>query len=37
MQIDLIGVPLDFGSGRRGVDMGRAPSAMPVFSLRWKR
>ncbi len=32
MQIDLIGVPLDFGAGRRGVDMG--PSALRYAGLR---
>ena len=32
MDIDLIGVPLDFGSGRRGVDMG--PSAIRYGELR---
>lgn len=32
MQIDLIGVPLDFGAGRRGVDMG--PSAIRYADLR---
>lgn len=32
MQIDLIGVPLDFGAGRRGVDMG--PSAIRYAGLR---
>lgn len=32
MEIDLIGVPLDFGSGRRGVDMG--PSAIRYAGLR---
>src|SRR5437868_4185731 len=32
MQIDLIGVPTDFGAGRRGVDMG--PSAMRYAGLR---
>src|SRR5688572_5844953 len=32
MEIDLIGVPLDFGAGRRGVDMG--PSAMRYAGLR---
>ena len=31
MQIDLIGVPLDFGAGRRGVDMG--PSAIRYAGL----
>ncbi len=31
MQIDIIGVPLDFGSGRRGVDMG--PSAIRYAGL----
>jgi arginase len=31
MQIDLIGVPLDFGAGRRGVDMG--PSALRYAGL----
>lgn len=32
MNIDLIGVPLDFGAGRRGVDMG--PSAIRYADLR---
>ena len=32
MEIDLIGVPLDFGAGRRGVDMG--PSAVRYAGLR---
>ena len=32
MEIDLIGVPLDFGAGRRGVDMG--PSAIRYAGLR---
>jgi arginase len=32
MRIDIIGVPLDFGSGRRGVDMG--PSAIRYAGLR---
>lgn len=32
MKIDLIGVPLDFGAGRRGVDMG--PSAIRYAGLR---
>lgn len=32
MQIDIIGVPLDFGAGRRGVDMG--PSALRYAGLR---
>jgi arginase len=32
MHIDLIGVPLDFGAGRRGVDMG--PSAIRYAGLR---
>jgi hypothetical protein len=32
MEIDIIGVPLDFGSGRRGVDLGPAPSATPTCS-----
>jgi arginase len=32
MNIDIIGVPLDFGSGRRGVDMG--PSAIRYAGLR---
>lgn len=32
MQIDLIGVPLDFGQGRRGVDMG--PSAIRYGDLQ---
>lgn len=32
MQIDIVGVPLDFGSGRRGVDMG--PSAIRYAGLR---
>ncbi|MBI3763339.1 MAG: arginase [Chloroflexi bacterium] len=32
MQIDLIGVPLDFGAGRRGVDMG--PSALRYAGLK---
>jgi arginase len=32
MQIDIVGVPLDFGSGRRGVDMG--PSAIRYADLR---
>lgn len=32
MLIDIIGVPLDFGSGRRGVDMG--PSAIRYAGLR---
>ncbi len=32
MNIDLIGVPLDFGSGRRGVDMG--PSAIRYAHLK---
>jgi arginase len=31
MRVDLIGVPLDFGAGRRGVDMG--PSAMRYAGL----
>lgn len=31
MQIDLIGVPMDFGAGRRGVDMG--PSAIRYAGL----
>jgi arginase len=31
MQIDIIGVPIDFGSGRRGVDMG--PSAIRYAGL----
>ncbi len=31
MEIDIIGVPLDFGSGRRGVDMG--PSAIRYTGL----
>lgn len=31
MQIDIIGVPMDFGSGRRGVDMG--PSAIRYAGL----
>jgi len=34
MQIDLIGVPVDLGAGRRGVDMG--PSAIRYASLREK-
>lgn len=34
MQIDLIGVPLDLGAGRRGVDMG--PSAIRYAGLRRK-
>ena len=32
MIIDLIGVPMDFGAGRRGVDMG--PSAISIAGLR---
>lgn len=32
MNIDLIGIPLDFGAGRRGVDMG--PSAIRYAGLR---
>ncbi|MFQ5409652.1 MAG: arginase [Anaerolineales bacterium] len=32
MIIDLIGVPMDFGAGRRGVDMG--PSAIRIAGLR---
>ncbi len=32
MDIDIIGVPLDFGAGRRGVDMG--PSAIRYAGLR---
>lgn len=32
MEIDIIGVPLDFGAGRRGVDMG--PSAIRYAGLR---
>jgi arginase len=32
MHIDLVGVPLDFGAGRRGVDMG--PSAIRYAGLR---
>jgi arginase len=32
MQIDIIGAPLDFGAGRRGVDMG--PSAIRYAGLR---
>jgi arginase len=32
MDIDLIGVPIDFGAGRRGVDMG--PSAIRYAGLR---
>jgi len=32
MHIDLIGVPIDFGAGRRGVDMG--PSALRYAGLR---
>ncbi len=32
MEIDIIGVPLDFGSGRRGVDMG--PSAIRYAGLQ---
>lgn len=32
MHVDIIGVPLDFGSGRRGVDMG--PSAIRYAGLR---
>ena len=32
MEIDLIGVPIDFGAGRRGVDMG--PSAMRYAGLQ---
>ncbi len=32
MQIDLIGVPMDFGAGRRGVDMG--PSAIRYAGLQ---
>src|SRR6187549_3304579 len=32
MNVDLIGVPLDFGAGRRGVDMG--PSAIRYAGLR---
>lgn len=32
MKIDLIGVPLDFGAGRRGVDMG--PSAVRYAGMR---
>jgi arginase len=31
MNIDLIGVPIDYGAGRRGVDMG--PSAMRIAGL----
>ena len=31
MHIDLIGVPMDFGAGRRGVDMG--PSAIRYAGL----
>ena len=31
MEIDLIGVPIDFGAGRRGVDMG--PSAIRYAGL----
>jgi arginase len=34
MQIDIIGVPIDMGAGRRGVDMG--PSAIRYASLREK-
>lgn len=34
MQIDLIGVPIDLGAGRRGVDMG--PSALRYASLQQK-
>ena len=34
MQIDLIGVPIDLGAGRRGVDMG--PSAIRYASLQNK-
>ena len=34
MQIDLIGVPIDLGAGRRGVDMG--PSAMRYANLQSK-
>lgn len=32
MQIDIIGVPMDFGAGRRGVDMG--PSAIRYAGLK---
>ncbi len=32
MQIDLIGVPMDYGAGRRGVDMG--PSAIRYAGMR---
>ena len=32
MQIDIIGVPMDFGQSRRGVDMG--PSAIRYANLR---
>lgn len=34
MQIDLIGVPIDLGAGRRGVDMG--PSAIRYAHLQNK-
>ena len=34
MQIDIIGVPIDLGADRRGVDMG--PSAMRDAHLRQK-
>ena len=34
MQIDLIGVPIDLGAGRRGVDMG--PSAIRYAHLQDK-
>jgi arginase len=34
MQIDIIGVPIDLGAGRRGVDMG--PSALRYASLQQK-
>ena len=34
MQIDLIGVPVDLGAGRRGVDMG--PSAIRYANLKDK-
>ena len=32
MQIDIIGVPIDLGAGRRGVDMG--PSAIRYAHLQ---
>ena len=31
MDVDIIGVPMDFGQGRRGVDMG--PSAIRIADL----